>query len=102
MKKVSKRKMNKAETAETLGTFWNGLYNEDFCVEMLLKLSKVGEKIYVLIGRGGAATKYAEISGNNASEGCDIRDLTPEEAKEWLLKNHKQFEKEFPDLIEEA
>ena len=84
MKKIIKSKLYDTETAKLVGEWGNGISQSDFryCEENLY-LKKTGE--FFLHGKGGAMSKYCEISadGNERSWGEKIVPLTVDEAKEW-------------------
>lgn len=104
MKKVINGKMYNTETAQKIGSYWNGLSDRDFnhLSETLYKTAKGN---YFLHGEGGPMTQYAHSCGNNSwGSGAAITPLTKQEAFEWAQSNiaADQVEAEFPDLIEEA
>ena len=84
MKKIINNKLYDTETAKRVGEWGNGLGRSDFryCEENLY-LKKTGA--FLLHGKGGAMSKYCEISadGNERSWGEKIVPLTVDEAKEW-------------------
>ena len=84
MKKIIKGKLYDTDTAKQVGEWGNGLGRSDFryCEENLY-LKKTGE--FFLHGKGGAMSKYCEISadGNERSWGEKIVPLTVDEAKAW-------------------
>ena len=104
MKKIINNKLYDTETAKPVGEWGNGLGHSDFryCEENLY-LKKTGE--FFLHGKGGAMSKYCEISadGNERSWGEKIVPLTVDEAKEWAEEklDADEYQAIFGEISEE-
>ena len=104
MKKIINNKLYDTETAKLVGEWGSGLGRSDFryCEENL-HLKKTGE--FFLHGKGGAMSKYCEISadGNERSWGEKIVPLTVDEAKEWAEEklDADEYQAIFGEISEE-
>ena len=83
MKKVIDGKIYNTETAEQLGSYWNGKSEGDFqYVYEFLYRTKKGR--FFLAGEGGAMSHYCRRCGDNTwCEGKGIIPLEDNEAREW-------------------
>lgn len=86
MKKVINKKLYNTETAERVGSWYNGHYTNDFayCSEDLYR-TKSGN--FFLHGEGGPMSIYAQSSGNSTGWGERIVPLTYDEAQAWAEKH---------------
>lgn len=104
MKAIIDGKVYNTETAECIGTHWNGCSTSDFdYLSEGLYVTKKGA--YFVSGEGGARSKYAVSYGSNSVGGGErIVPLTKEEAFEWAQEHlaPEDIEEHFGDLIEEA
>lgn len=82
MKKIINNRVYDTDTAKFMGYWNNGQPANDFsyCEEQLYR-KRTGE--FFLLGKGGAASGYAERCGNMWQAGEAIRPLTYEEARQW-------------------
>lgn len=86
MVKIINGKKYNTDTAEEVGSWWNGLgWNDFHAVQETLYRKRTGE--FFLYGEGGAATQYAEPCGDMWGAGEKIVPLSIENAKEWAEKN---------------
>ena len=86
MVKIINGKKYNTDTAEEVGSWWNGLGWSDFhAAQETLYRKRTGE--FFLHGEGGAATQYAEPCGDMWGAGEKIIPLSVEKAKEWAEKN---------------
>ena len=82
MKKIINGKVYDTETAHSICTWDNGVYEGFDSIEETLYRKRTGE--FFIFGEGGARTKYATVSDNNHwSGGSEIVPLTWEAAREW-------------------
>jgi hypothetical protein len=91
------------ETATKIAQYHNGLGRSDFrSIEETLYLSPKGN--WFVQYWGGAATQYAESSGNSRYGSSGIRPLSIDEAYEWVEAHAapETVEKYFADRIQEA
>ncbi|GAB6152950.1 hypothetical protein JCM17380_17000 [Desulfosporosinus burensis] len=96
MRKIINGRTYNTATSECIGSWDNGRYCNDFysCSEDLYKNVK---GTYFLVGEGGAMSKYAVHSGNNAWGGRELIPLTGTDAQEWA-ESHlsaEDYEAEF-------
>ena len=105
MKQIINGKRYDTQTAEELGSYWNGLGGGDFrnCTEKLYRTKK-GK--FFLYGVGGAMSRWSESceGGNCQSSGSGILPLTDEAAYEWAERylGTDKVEKLFPEKIVDA
>lgn len=104
MKKIISGKVYDTETAKKLGTWDNGLNDNDFgVIEETLYRKKTGE--FFVYGYGGAGTRYAEPAGTNWwSSGDRIMPLSFAEAKAWAEEHldGEEYEAIFGEVTEDA
>lgn len=83
MKKIINGKIYDTSTAREIGVWANSWDLQDLShVEEHLYRKKTGE--FFLCGQGGAASKYAQSTGQNSwVSGCQILPLTWDAAREW-------------------
>lgn len=103
MKSIINSKCYDTEKSTLVGEHINGHGWDDFrylCER--LYVTKKGN--WFLHGQGGALTEYAEHHGNTKCGGEQIKELTPDQALEWLARTGQvdSAEEYFADLIQEA
>lgn len=82
MKKIINGKVYDTETAHSICSWDNGVYEGFDSIEETLYRKRTGE--FFILGVGGARTKYATASDDNHwSGGSKIIPLTWEAAREW-------------------
>lgn len=82
MKKIIRGRQYDTATARLIGSWDNGRgYNDLDYVEETLYIKRTGE--YFIAGRGGAASKYAQIDGNMMAAGSRITPVTFDYACTW-------------------
>lgn len=83
-----------------LADYWNGEYDYHRYIEVLHKLKN--HDVFFLYVSGGPLTCMARSCGNNNTTGSsEIRLITTEETKEWLLKRElaEAYSAIFPNEI---
>lgn len=81
MKKIINGKKYDTETAEAVGSWSNGRYNDfALCSETLYR-KRTGE--FFIYGIGGPMSRYSKTDGNLTRGGEDIRPLTAAAAMSW-------------------
>lgn len=102
MKKIINGKKYDTDTAKEVGYWNNGLLSTDIdYIEEILYQKKNGE--FLLYGKGGARTEYAErIGENNSRLGSNIILLVEDEAKKWAEERLAvdEYEKIFGEVEE--
>lgn len=104
MLKIINGKKYNTETAEKVGSYWNGRSASDFdyCEESLYK-KRTGE--FFLYGEGGARSKYARSAGQNCWSGGEmITPMTYEEAQAWAEEHltGEEYEEIFGEVSEDG
>lgn len=82
MKKIIEGKVYNTETAEEIGSFWNGLGGNDFR-NLNESLYKTKKGAWFLYGQGGAMTRWSESNGNTTWGSSGIMVLSEESARRW-------------------
>jgi hypothetical protein len=82
MKSIIHGKTYNTDTAEEIGTHWNGLSRSDFrsCTEALYRTPKGN---YFLHGKGGPMTDYARDCGDSRCGGQRLIPMTETDALAW-------------------
>ena len=103
MKKIIDGKVYNTETADPIGSYWNGHTRRDFHYEELT-LYKTKKGSFFVAGESGPLGGFARSVGNGTSGGKGLFVLTREEALEWAERHldPEDYEEHFSDLIEEA
>lgn len=103
MKKIIGGKLYNTETADPIGSYWNGHTQGDFHYEELT-LYKTKKGNFFVAGESGPLGCFARSAGNGTSGGEGLFALTREEALEWAERHldPEDYEEHFSDLIEEA
>lgn len=86
MKKIIRGRLYDTDTAKEIANWENDAVTPSdfhYYTETLYR-KKTGE--FFVYGEGGPASKYAERVFGGYQEGCDIRPLTYEDAREWAEK----------------
>lgn len=103
MKQIVGGKLYDTETAQEIGSWWNGYSTSDFhyCEEALYLTSKGN---FFLAGEGGAYSRYAQSHGNATGGGEAITPLSREEAFQWAQEHlePEDYAEYLSDLIEDA
>lgn len=104
MQKIIKGKKYNTETAEEVGSWWNGRSTRDFsyCKERLYK-KRTGE--FFLYGIGGPMTKYKRYIDANSWEGGEqIIPMSFDEARDWAEEHleAEEYEAIFGEVSEDG
>lgn len=86
MKHIIDGKTYNTETAQELGSRWNGLADSDFR-HISESLYRTKNDLYFLAGKGGALTRYSRPVGDMTGGGERIIPLSESEAREWMERH---------------
>lgn len=103
MKGTFEGKRYDTETAEKIGTFWNGHSTSDFHYEEI-SMYKTKKGNFFIAGESGALGCFATKTGSGLGWGEGIVPLAKAEALTWAEGHLKpdEYEPFFADIIEDA
>ena len=102
MKKIMNEKVYDTDKAEKIADI--GFSNKGDFAYWSDELMKTKRGNWFLYCGGGPTSMYAESVGNNSTTGSEhLRELSAEEAVDWLIENNKveALEKHFPERMPE-